>query len=920
MDSDLIRGSQWRKWDLHVHTPNTKCNDNYESTEVYKWDLFCDEIEKSDVEAIGITDYFSADNFFIFKKKFEIRFPNSKKVFFPNIELRLNESVNPVQEEINIHLILRPDIKEKEINELLNNLKTEKTNATNKKLKCSELKMQDGQNDYESATVTRESIAEAVKETFGDKAVRQDHLLIIAAANNDGIRPERGKQRKEIITDEIDKFCDGFFGGSQNSDHFFDKDRLEDKGAQIKEKPVFSGSDAHSFDDLNKWLGKTVSDDQNNKEITWIKADPTYEGLLQTLIEPRDRVKVVAVRPDDKDGYKVIDKITFNGTSDFPQEIVFNSNLSSIIGSRSSGKSALLNYIAHAINRDDAEAKLPEGPAANKSWNDVNFSHSIYWNDGSENSTGKAIFLPQNYLYDLSSKPREITEKIKPVLFNKYPDIEAIYSASNNAISSSNDAIEGSVKRWFELRKLISIAKETMKNIGEKSVLENAKQEYQTKIDTIKESLSLTDMDVASYQAVSLKISQLEVKGENINREISSLMAQFYGKDSKSEVVDLEVDINVNPSIKNLPSSLDNRLQAILSRNKSNFIKEIKDEIKSYVESQSKELNDLKTKVDGIKADNKELIERNKRNEELSKVIDEYNKQNELLEKIIIEEEKIKSLDEKVLAEIKIIEENLTTRTEVLKALQDKINGLDQKANAISFCIEVNFNEAELLQVSDKFNLKETKNNPYIEEDKVEILKIRKELSNFLQSLSDDIIRLKINHNYQDVAISVLTFTEEIRFSATMEDDKIGGFSPSSMTPGKQALFALTLILDESNDSWPLLIDQPEDDLDSRSIYKYIANYLKQKKKERQIIMVSHNANLVLGADSEQLIIANKHGDDRKNRGNQMFSYLSGSLENTCPRNSSQYVLETCGIREHACDILDGGEEAFEKRRNKYKI
>ena len=76
---------------------------------------------------------------------------------------------------------------------------------------------------------------------------------------------------------------------------------------------------------------------------------------------------------------------------------------------------------------------------------------------------------------------------------------------------------------------------------------------------------------------------------------------------------------------------------------------------------------------------------------------------------------------------------------------------------------------------------------------------------------------------------------------------------------GKQALFALTLILNESQEPWPLLIDQPEDDLDSRSIYLAIVPYLGERKKERQIIMVSHNANLVIGADSEVVIVANRH-------------------------------------------------------------
>lgn len=140
------------------------------------------------------------------------------------------------------------------------------------------------------------------------------------------------------------------------------------------------------------------------------------------------------------------------------------------------------------------------------------------------------------------------------------------------------------------------------------------------------------------------------------------------------------------------------------------------------------------------------------------------------------------------------------------------------------------------------------------------------------------------------------------------------------MTPGKQALFALTLILNESEEAWPLLIDQPEDDLDSRSIYNVLVGYLAARKTERQIIMVSHDANLVIGADSEQVIVANRHGVDRRNRDEQAFDYFSGSLEHTQERKSADIVFELGGIREHSCDLLDGGEEAFRKRKLKYKL
>jgi ABC-type cobalamin/Fe3+-siderophores transport system ATPase subunit len=192
--------------------------------------------------------------------------------------------------------------------------------------------------------------------------------------------------------------------------------------------------------------------------------------------------------------------------------------------------------------------------------------------------------------------------------------------------------------------------------------------------------------------------------------------------------------------------------------------------------------------------------------------------------------------------------------------------------------------------------------------------------SALLAALEDGMQAVMKGEDSGQLAADVLTGTPEARFYAEMEDDRIGGFRASSMTPGKQALFALTLILGQSEHAWPLLIDQPEDDLDSRAVYHQLVGYLTARKAERQIIMVSHNANLVIGADSEQIIVANRHGQDRKNPDGQLFAYRSGSLEHSQPKDETdEHVLDSCGIREHACELLDGGE-AFRKRKAKYKL
>ncbi|WEZ93260.1 AAA family ATPase (plasmid) [Lactiplantibacillus plantarum] len=140
----------------------------------------------------------------------------------------------------------------------------------------------------------------------------------------------------------------------------------------------------------------------------------------------------------------------------------------------------------------------------------------------------------------------------------------------------------------------------------------------------------------------------------------------------------------------------------------------------------------------------------------------------------------------------------------------------------------------------------------------------------------------------------------------------------SQMSQGKKAFVILTLILEFSQDKKPVIIDQPEDSLDNRSIYQDLTRYLKSKKKERQIILVTHNPNVVVGSDAENVIVANQNSSKTPNKNNVQFSYINGPLENTFLNPNSERLLESKGIREHVIEILEGGKEAFKERENKY--
>src|SRR5690606_1255625 len=138
---------------------------------------------------------------------------------------------------------------------------------------------------------------------------------------------------------------------------------------------------------------------------------------------------------------------------------------------------------------------------------------------------------------------------------------------------------------------------------------------------------------------------------------------------------------------------------------------------------------------------------------------------------------------------------------------------------------------------------------------------------------------------------------------------------------GKKAFVVLKLLLDFNDKNCPILIDQPEDDLDNRAIYNDLVQYLREKKKVRQILVATHNTNIVVGADSELVICANQHGEKNINQQGRKFQYVTGSLENTFSRISEKdEILECQGIREHVCEILEGGNIAFKLREKKYSI
>ncbi len=271
------------------------------------------------------------------------------------------------------------------------------------------------------------------------------------------------------------------------------------------------------------------------------------------------------------------------------------------------------------------------------------------------------------------------------------------------------------------------------------------------------------------------------------------------------------------------------------------------------------------------------------------------------------------------------------TIDEVIKLNADyenKLNDLNKQLPPnifvdVKFTIDILFNESKFNDaMKDLLNSK--KFSAFKEKTDIDLSNFKfVNSSNFNLSLKKIIIGIlekdlptKSKNTPKDAILNLLQNWYFLKYNVEEEGDKL-----ENMSPGKRSFILLKILIDLDNSEWPILIDQPEDDLDAKSVSKQLVKYLKEKKKNRQIIIVSHNPNLVVGADSEQIIVANQQGSNSKNRSKQ-FEYVMGSIEDSFikQKEEEECILYCKGIKEHVCDILEGGEEAFKKRQSKYNI
>ena len=164
--------------------------------------------------------------------------------------------------------------------------------------------------------------------------------------------------------------------------------------------------------------------------------------------------------------------------------------------------------------------------------------------------------------------------------------------------------------------------------------------------------------------------------------------------------------------------------------------------------------------------------------------------------------------------------------------------------------------------------------------------------------------------NIADAAPEVPMRIEELELPPTTAiqlNTAPSGESPSwqaleALSTGQKATAVLLLLLLESDA--PLIVDQPEDDLDNRFITEGVVPRMREEKRRRQFVFSTHNANIPVLGDAELIVGLTAAGE------------AEGGNANVAPEHIGS--IDVHAVRELVEEILEGGKDAFETRRMKY--
>ncbi|HCG6381802.1 TPA: AAA family ATPase [Vibrio parahaemolyticus] len=848
--SCFSKGSEWRRWDLHLHTSSSY--DAYKGHDADE--KLIESLRNNSISAVAITDHFLIDA----DKIQTLRALAPEITFFPGVELRTDKGA------ANVHVILifseTADLKKLE----------ERFNVVmlDDKAKSSD--------DDRTIIWDFNDIVEFAKKNDG-------LISIHAGKKSNGIDKEitnalpHNMAIKQDYAENVDIFEIGQVGDIETYRKYV--------FPQIGIKPLVICSDNH------------VPKDYRVKEFLWIKGAPTFEGLKQVIYEPEERIRIQENKPDSKPQYQVIDSLEMGSSNLWSGKIHFNENLNVIIGGRSTGKSSLLSIIAMKLDNQNVESSknykfIKEGLS----------SVTINWMDGEQGASREIEFYPQSYMNTLAFDDVKRNDLIEGIVSKK--DQEGELTKYEEFLSVQETTQTKLVSDLFTLNTDIKTKKAKILELGDKVGIEHEIQLLTEQLE--QHNSQLTDDVKEQYEEVSKQHSELKEK----NREIQPHIAEVIRAKSLKLFNELDLTDKLSHPV------FGDDLLIKLNEMQEAFTKEWQDAVEEHEAILMDELSKI------IKE--KEAVEES----EVYKKSQEYLQNNSALKEIKEKVEQEKDKLTKIQGEEKGLETLEKSLETTIKDLCD--SHLEYREHAISLSQKLRFDQSDLKVtviccfdsekieeiLSEQLNKTKSKDviSTFCEYYNVEPEKTVRDL---IQSALNDQLHFKGIHTNKTLLNQVLCSNPYRKdYELTYQNDSF-----DSMSQGKQAFVILKLLLEFNDKTCPVLIDQPEDSLDNRAIYNELVEYLKQKKKERQIILVTHNPNVVVSADAEQVIVANQHDPKAKNNLGRKFEYVAGGIEHSMPKDPNvDEILYSQGIREHICEILEGGEDAFKKREQKYQL
>lgn len=985
-----MRGSEWHRWEPHIHGPGTVLNDQFGGGD--PWDAYLTQLEVANppIEVLAVTDYYVTQTYEeVVRRKAAGRLPNVKLIF-PNIELRLDVAAK--SGFVNVHLLVSPEVPDHltELQRFLSRLTfpahSDEFGCTPDELKrlgkAADNTITDDQKALEyGATQFKVSFA-SLRTAFKANAWAGENILIaVAGAEGDGTSGLRQAADK-TIREEIEKFAHVIFASSPSQREFWLGRRIVTV-QQLKErydgcKPCLHGSDAHSLETI----GKPVGD-----RYCWVKGVLQFDSLRQACIEPDGRAFVGGAPPNAATPSQVVSEIQIQ---DAPWvttcTLPLNPGLVAIIGARGSGKTALADMIAAGCDAISGSAWGDEFAISPSFLTRArpligNGTVRLTWGgaetatrrlDGRDANDGlsfpRARYLSQQFVEELCSSKgasEGLIREIERVIFEAHADDD-----SDGAVNFEQ------LRHQRTGRFQLSRQRET-ENIGLISGRIADELEKEAQITGLTKQCAAKEVVVKGYLADQVK---LVVKGSEIQAqrhvEISKA-TQAMSARVAAHAAQRRAFVALQDEVASTRSSkAPEMLRQTMGRYPSSGLSaeqwdvfmliykgNVDKALDSYIDWVDGEITKLSgqppapgdpkvalipTITDLATVPFAVLQAELARLEQLISADSVIRNQYAALgKKIATENAAIRSLrtrhtdaqgasERRKLLQVEredaykrlfsAITSEQQTLTDLYEPLTQRLAAADGTLRRLSFNVSRVLDVAAWAAAGEDNLIDCRKAGTFNGKRSLERVALSELKEAWEQGTADQVqTAMKIfvaTHWKAFLAHAPYSQAEPQEFRQWLKSFAhwlygtshisiryqiaYDGIDIRKLSPGTRGivLLLLYLALDDADDR-PLIIDQPEENLDPKSVFDELVPLFILAKAKRQVIIVTHNANLVVNTDADQIIVA--HSSQAHDGGLPSLTYQAGGLERA-------------DIRKLVCDILEGGETAFRERARRLRV